>query len=151
MVDLSSDRLIRKRSRQRIYAANNRDLINTRERRNYRRSPLKQQARIKSRLKWQKANPKKLAKTQRAYHQRLKAAVIEKYGGRCKCCDEKAIQFLTVDHVHNNGKQERIKLGSGYGIYRKLLRYKRVLKSYTILCFNCNIAKFVYGHCPVHQ
>src|SRR5690242_9253252 len=47
-------------------------------------------------------------------HQRLKAAVIEAYGGKCECCGETEPLFLTIDHINGNGGERR-KAGEGGG------------------------------------
>lgn len=84
----------------------------------------------------------------RAYILRRKLEVLAKYGGACKCCGENCHAFLSLDHVHNDGAQER-KTITQQALYRKLRR-EPVNSRYQILCFNCNIAKGVLGSCP-HQ
>ena len=81
---------------------------------------------------------------------KLKAAFLKAYGGKCTCCGESEPSFLSVDHVNNDGKEHRAKLGgAGTVIYRDL-RKRGWPKEYTILCYNCNYAKFRCGICP-HQ
>src|SRR5881396_3810055 len=37
----------------------------------------------------------------------LRAEGIGAYGGKCACCGETTFEFLTIDHVRNDGKQHR--------------------------------------------
>jgi hypothetical protein len=78
-----------------------------------------------------------------------KIAVIALYGGKCQCCSESNISFLTIDHVNRDGAKER-KLGpnGGFNFYRRLLKMGRQDK-YQILCFNCNLGRELNGGiCP---
>lgn len=82
---------------------------------------------------------------------KLKAKVIEKLGGRCSnpncrwvnedgshgCTDSRILQ---VDHVKNDGNQERKKL-SYTQIWRQALT--DVEGRYQLLCNNCNWLKHV--------
>jgi len=58
--------------------------------------------------------------------------------------------FLTIDHVNGDGAELRRTLkGAETGV--RLLRRLRDLgypPEYTILCFNCNLAKSIRGECP---
>ncbi len=85
---------------------------------------------------------------------RIKAEVFAAYGGSvCACCGLKGIDFLTLDHIHNNGAEEREKLmGSrsiaGLSFYRKLKKLG-FPDGYQVLCFNCNCGKNANGGvCP---
>ena len=57
------------------------------------------------------------------WHLSLKKQVIEGYGGKCQCpggCSETTWQFLSVDHVNNDGTDHRKEKGSkavGSGLY----------------------------------
>ena len=90
----------------------------------------------------QKNMPRALA-TNRAYARRCRLAALQLYGNRCACCGEATEQFLTFDHINNNGKSDR---QSAVGLYRRLLREQP--KDIQILCWNCNCAKGKYGICP---
>ena len=84
------------------------------------------------------------------YRRKLKSEIIKKYGGKCMCCGEKEIIFLTIDHVNNDGNKER-KTYHSYGtpFYSKLLK-EEISERYQLLCRNCNWGKHVNGTCP-HQ
>jgi len=79
-----------------------------------------------------------------------KIRVIEKYGGKCACCGEKRIEFMTMDHINNDGGQERKKYGEGNTPYNRLDKLPVDRSKYQVLCFNCNCAKQYSGYCP-HQ
>lgn len=74
-----------------------------------------------------------------------RGAVLDAYGRMCACCGETTIQFLTIDHVNNDGAEERRKHGPDTA--------RRVIElgfpdTFQILCFNCNCAKGIHGSCP---
>jgi len=82
-----------------------------------------------------------------------KQRVIAGYGGKCQCeggCDESRFEFLTIDHVNNDGAEHRRNLGSG-AIGPMLYKYiidNNFPEEYRLLCWNCNCAKGHYGECP---
>jgi len=69
----------------------------------------------------------------------------------CKCCGEKNLKFLTLDHTDNNGADERRKLsrgGSSFFLYLKINNFPNK-ESYQVLCMNCNWGKRMnHGVCP---
>ena len=97
---------------------------------------------------------KKIRETSRVRLLKSKRGVMEVYGnGRCACCGETAIEFLSLDHVNNDGKQHRKELKSkvGSSFYRYLRNHGYPHRDrLQVLCLNCNGAKAYYGICP-HQ
>lgn len=84
-------------------------------------------------------------KNRKQYNLILKKQVIEKYGGRCNCCGESELMFLTIDHINNDGYKDEDKYKSFYYILRK----SPIRKDLQILCFNCNCGKSLNnGICP---
>ncbi len=81
-------------------------------------------------------------------YRKTRENVILSYGGKCICCGEDHIEFLAIDHVNGNGRQDRDEKGKS-GFYRWLAK-NNYPEGYQILCHNCNWAKFAYGICP-HQ
>jgi hypothetical protein len=81
---------------------------------------------------------------------------IQAYGGRCVCCGENEIKFLTIDHINNQTGEdgEKNKHGTrkyvGKTLWVKLKRLGWPTDNYQLLCFSCNAAKYYYGICP-HQ
>lgn len=81
---------------------------------------------------------------------RLKYDVMQLYGGKCRCCGEANLSFLSIDHVNNDGSERR-KSGehhTGSSFYRKLLRARKASRDLQVLCYNCNFGKRVTGVCP---
>lgn len=81
---------------------------------------------------------------------KYKQQVIDAYGGKCACCGEATFEFLSLDHISNDGAAQRRTSGSGGRFYLKVIRdgFPRDLQ---LLCFNCNCAKGFYGSCPHEQ
>ena len=57
-------------------------------------------------------------------------------------------EFLSIDHINNDGAAHRRKLGSNY-IYSWLIQ-TNFPEGFQVLCHNCNLAKGFYKQCP-HQ
>lgn len=108
----------------------------------------------KSKAIWQRSHKKNYEsykirhnKYLRDYTKRLRIELIDKYGGKCNCCGEKNIGFLSIDHINGDGVNHRKTFhGSTRELYRDLAR-KGNSKNYQIqiLCFNCNMGRQFYG------
>ena len=89
------------------------------------------------------------------HNRKLKASIVNHYGGKCSCCGETLLDFLTIDHVNNDGAEHRRKHKSqhksslsGPAFYR-WLRNNNFPKEYQVLCWNCNCGKMINkGICP---
>lgn len=102
----------------------------------------------KRRRQWIDDHPEKHREHARTQWGRIKARVLEAYAGRypaCRCCGEKGVPFLTIDHV-NGGGTKHIRSLRG-GLYGWLIRNK-FPEGFQVLCFNCNCAKRDTGICP---
>lgn len=93
-------------------------------------------------------NYDKIAAAKRAGRDRAKEEGIRHYGGKCSCCGESEIKFLTIEHL-NGRENEKGKRRTGKEAWLRARR-EGYPDNYTVLCFNCNCAKGVYGKCP-HQ
>ena len=71
---------------------------------------------------------------------KLKMDVIEGYGGGCKHCAEDNPYFLNIDHIFDDGAEERKKI-SHQALYRKLRDLNYSTDKYQLLCYNCNWEK----------
>lgn len=99
-------------------------------------------------------NKKEYAESKRLYHKRtyyeLKYKALKYYGGgqiECNCCGESTFEFLTIDHINNDGKEHRKKIGTTT-IYR-WLKINNYPIGFRTLCFNCNLGKQINkGKCP---
>lgn len=82
-------------------------------------------------------------------HQEIKKEVIGFYSKgtyACNCCKENNIIFLTIDHINNNGKEHRKTFNGGI---HEWLKSHGFPDGYQVLCFNCNIGKYLNdGVCP---
>ncbi len=65
-------------------------------------------------------------------------------GTECVCCGETFLGFLEVDHVHNDGAEERKELPTAK-LYNAICKGKVALSRYQLLCSNCNGRKFRSG------
>jgi len=107
-------------------------------------------------VKSRKKKPEVYEAIRKRHNLKLKTEVLLHYGKgklECACCGEKEIKFLTIDHIDNDGAEERRKLGMGKGgreFYCYLRKNNYPKKNYQVLCLNCNRAKYDYGICP-HQ
>jgi hypothetical protein len=72
--------------------------------------------------------------------------VISTYGGKCSCCSESEIAFLTIDHINGNGREDRKKYNDN--LYGYLLKLTEPRKDLRVLCMNCNWAIRFGERCP---
>lgn len=103
--------------------------------------------REKARARYRKNRPA-ILESLKERTRREKMDVIEAYGGKCVCCGERHIEFLTIDHMDGTGAEHRRKHGKGRGIYRDLTKRGFPKDGYQVLCLNCNISLGFYGYCP---
>lgn len=66
----------------------------------------------------------------------------------CKCCGENEFKFLSIDHVFNDGAEERKRIGNNVQLLYWIKRNNFPPDRYQVLCYNCNLAKGFYGSCP---
>ncbi len=89
-----------------------------------------------------------LAKKKLAAARAAKLEGIVVYGGKCACCGERQMEFLTLDHI--NGRKDEPYRTTGQKAWLRLKARGWPKDNFQLLCFNCNCAKGVYGRCP-HQ
>ena len=98
--------------------------------------------------KRRRANPEKYRAISRKVYIKLKLDVLIAYGGHCNCCGENQYEFLTLDHVNNDGAEHRRRLNTrGYAVYAEA-RKLGFPPTFQVLCMNCNFAKGIHGACP---
>jgi hypothetical protein len=78
----------------------------------------------------------------------LRAQVLREFGAYCRCCNEKSLNKLVIDHVNGGGNQHRKTVSNIY-LFMKKNGIDRI--SYQILCQNCNLAKYTQKVCPHHS
>lgn len=116
--------------------------------------PCRREKEHRYRAKGNPAQRAKVARHQRSRIAKLKVATFEAYGGAsCACCGESTFEFLTLDHVNDDGAEHRRQIGSqgGWTFYKYLSDQGfPEPERYQVLCWNCNCAKQYHGTCP-HQ
>lgn len=91
--------------------------------------------------------PEHMKGIMRRYSRRLKAAVIDAYGGKCQCCGEDDLEFLTIEHSRHDGKKHRDDTNQKVYFDLKKRGYPQDL-GITVLCWNCNMATRYGAVCP---
>lgn len=101
------------------------------------------------RYDWKKGNKQKVLDTRRMYYQKVKMEVLSHYTKgtfKCACCGENTPQFLTMDHIKNDGPIHRLEIRTRI---HNWLRANNYPKGFQVLCFNCNMGKNINkGICP---
>ncbi len=115
-------------------------------------------------IRWKKyyiENKSDIKKQRKEHSKKLKQEIINHYGdGKCACCGEDRIEFLTIDHENGDGGEFRRNSNGKNGESGSLAgnNFYGWLKKrgfpddlgLRILCFNCNCSIGAYGYCP-HQ
>ena len=97
-----------------------------------------------------KARCEACSKVASDYIARLKIDVMNAYGGKCACCGESEMSFLTIDHVFGDGGVQR-KVVRPSRMYNWLKKHGYPKDRYQCLCFNCNCGRQVNGGVCPHQ
>ena len=105
------------------------------------------------RRRFKEKYPERDKEYQRRHRRKLKAEVLGHYGGKCACCGEAELMFLTIDHVDDNGADHRREVGDGTGFcgaeFYRWLRANDYPEGFQVLCANCNCGKqWNGGICP---
>lgn len=164
-LDLTAEELKRQRNREAAarYRERNRERFNQRMRdwREANREKSREHAREWRDRKIANGTPEEVAAFRASESDKTKRAqavcrhdVYTAYGGyKCNCCGETESLFLSIDHIDNNGAEERrsgLYAGSGYGFYR-WLRKSGFPPGYQVLCMNCQVGKHKNGGVCPHQ
>ena len=102
--------------------------------------------------KYYQLNKQQIRERTKQRNRRIKMECLIAYGGnppKCVCCGEAILEFLTIDHVNEDGNKMRMVHGTGNSFHGWLIK-NNFPKGFQILCFNCNCAKGFFGYCP-HQ
>ena len=98
----------------------------------------------KNRLEYYKNTKNEKAKKTKIRRQKLRLRVLETISStlKCKRCDIDDVRVLTIDHINNDGSDERKKV-SDIAYYIKILGMEKndIKKQYRVLCRNCNWIK----------
>jgi len=117
---------------------------NTKEyNRQYERTSKRKAYKKNYRKKYGVEHPEKMREKWRKRHQRRKEKIIKLLGGKCVICGYSG-PALQIDHINNDGAEERKKHGNSNGYYSII--YKKIKegsKDYQLLCANCNWEKIL--------
>jgi hypothetical protein len=133
-------------ARQRRWRASTPDLTKARKARDYNKN---KESYIQRAANWAKENRSKRQVISKTWRWKLRLEMISAYGGKCVCCGETIPEFLSIDHINNDGYEKRIDgEQSGAALYKALKRQGWPSDNYQLLCMNCNFAKGHFGACP---
>ena len=94
--------------------------------------------------KWRNANREKLREYSNQRRLNAKHIILDRYGKACALCGFDDIRALQLDHIEDNGAEERKALGgqkfSGVNFYLYLIK-QGLPDGYQTLCANCNNIK----------
>jgi len=110
----------------------------------------REEIRIKHKI-WNDAHPDRYKDIHEKNRRKIRLEVLVHYSQnppKCACCGEIHIEFLSIDHINNDGAEHRKKIGKGE-LY-SWLKKNKYPEGFQVLCMNCNISKGHYGYCP-HQ
>jgi hypothetical protein len=72
-------------------------------------------------------------------YRKLTVEFLQLYGGKCKVCGQSIPEFLTLDHIKNDGWSIRKETYQWKEYESAVKKYDP--ETYQILCFNCNLGK----------
>jgi 5-methylcytosine-specific restriction endonuclease McrA len=75
---------------------------------------------------------------------KLRLDVLSAYGGKCAVCGIKNPQYLTIDHIDNNGAEHKRTLFGAANTSQRLyawLRRNEYPPGFQVLCWNHNASK----------
>ncbi len=101
----------------------------------------------KAQARWKKYYQKhkeKIKEKSKEYKNNLREAALDHYGRVCACCGESQIEFLTIDHIFPPKRKTNRERKDLYG----WLKRHNYPSGFQTLCWNCNMAKGIYGECP---
>ena len=86
-------------------------------------------------------NPKKSQSITNKSRVKVRLDMIKEYGGKCCHCGISDVDVLDIDHIHNNGAEQRRDGLYGYNLYRLLKKNNWPKDNFQLLCKNCNWKK----------
>ena len=102
--------------------------------------------------RYQQRHHRYILDKQKERNAKLRLSILEHYGGRCACCGEDDEVFLVIDHINNDGGQQRRKIfgrtRTNTAEFYYWIRRNNYPDDLQILCWNCNAAKAFRGMCP---
>jgi len=94
----------------------------------------------------------RMCEKSKALRKNQKRLIIDRYGGKCFCCGEENIKFLTIDHINNDGSIHKRQLKSQkISLYRWIIKNNFPKNVFQIACYNCNCARALNNFICPHQ
>jgi hypothetical protein len=143
-------RLARQREASRRWRARHperRRDVAARSRRKAYSNPNKRSAMLARHIDWYNRNLERERAKNRERNKRLREEALLAYGGKCTCCGETELAFLTLDHINGGGTKHRNSGFQGTKLYWHL-KHAKYPSGYQVLCANCNMAKARSLGCP---
>jgi len=104
----------------------------------------------RNRLKNNPEYHRKFLETQKKFRIKQRLQIINHYSKgtmKCACCGENNINFLTIDHINNDGNIQRKSLKTPE-LTHWIIK-NNFPEGFQILCYNCNLGKAHHGGiCP---
>lgn len=107
---------------------------------------------------WRKRNRDKFKTNQQRSYDKIRVECLSHYGNgkvECRCCAEKELRFLHLDHINGDGHVQRKewvkihkKVFGGTGLYYWLKKNNWPDLRLQVLCANCNLGKRTNKYCP---
>jgi hypothetical protein len=101
------------------------------------------------RKRWNEANQLHVKRAAADYRKKIKTEVISHYSNgtmRCACCGQTGLDFLTLDHINNDGylfrKSSGWRRAGALGLYL-WLRKNNYPPGIQVFCWNCNMGRDV--------
>lgn len=95
---------------------------------------------IKRAKRWREENRSRFNESARARYLNRKLESIAAYGGSCPC-GVSQVDFLTIDHVANDGAEDRRGWRGKSSDIHAWLKKRGYPPGYQVLCGNCNLKK----------
>lgn len=107
---------------------------------------------------WRDRNPEYCKLIQQRSYEKIRIECFNHYGNgkiECRCCSEKEIKFLHLDHKNGDGAErrkewesEKTTIFGGTGFYYWLKKNGYPDLGLQVLCANCNLGKRTGKYCP---
>lgn len=84
----------------------------------------------------------------------LRAIIINHYSSgkrECACCGESILRFLTIDHINNDGNEQRKKIHPGGSRFYSWIINNNFPDGFQVLCLNCNLGKSHNNGVCIHK
>lgn len=90
---------------------------------------------------WRRDNQHRNRSAKIKHRLKAKVDVIERYGGKCVCCGEARSAFLTIDHISDDGAEDRRQRKIMRTVWEALTSRPVDNERFRLLCFNCNCGR----------